>query len=301
MDSVPLEFCHHVLGNFFLHPILYKEMEKELTGRWKDAIAGYVHELESTEIYLYCDEGEWSFQAFSHKEKRDLSLDELLAKDGRFFQCSGILVGSERSKNSTKCSMEDARDRLIPFLFQQSTPETCLFLTEGLSTQDVRMCLDFFQSYNGSAVRQLNLTYYGQESEEFLAAWLERDCSLESLTLDKSWPLSESVEDLVLKFILTPACIQFHITGWVKGELTFTPRIIKAMLDAWAKTEKALRHFHYDRDWNGAFEDVISLPLPPNVVVDYVERDDIQWLKEDGAWLTCSRNTVNNSLMFCGK
>uniref|UniRef100_A0A1I7Y8P3 FBD domain-containing protein n=1 Tax=Steinernema glaseri TaxID=37863 RepID=A0A1I7Y8P3_9BILA len=123
----------------------------------------------------------------------------------------------------------------------QSTPETHLYLSEGLPTEDARVCLDLFQSYNGSAVRQLNLTYYGHESEEFLATWLERDCSLEKLTLDKLWPLTESVEDLVIKFITAPACIQFHITAWDKGELTFTPRIMKTMLDAWAKTEKALR------------------------------------------------------------
>uniref|UniRef100_A0A1I7YDG7 FTH domain-containing protein n=1 Tax=Steinernema glaseri TaxID=37863 RepID=A0A1I7YDG7_9BILA len=201
MNSIPLVFCNHVMANLNAGDSKYGIMSVFLTGTWKIAAQSYWRQIQEIHVRVFHVDGAWGYCIITDYIEKPFYarvLDDLLRMDRRFLRCTSISVGLVRSPRykSIQCSKEELFGRVIPFFIQQSTPNTYLDITyiEYHPLGDVQEFLDYFQSYNGFRLRRLELSYFGQESDDFLAAWLKRDCSLLKLKLDESWPESKRVE-----------------------------------------------------------------------------------------------------------
>uniref|UniRef100_A0A1I7YF04 Sugar phosphate phosphatase n=1 Tax=Steinernema glaseri TaxID=37863 RepID=A0A1I7YF04_9BILA len=293
MDSVPFTFCLDVMERLNANSWNYQLMEESLTGRWKAAAKRYVENVHNVDVFFNCRDGVWEYSTTVDQAYEDRSLDDLLAMNRRFVRCRAIYVHHAIHPIGyyTTCTKEEIFNRLIPFMVQQSRSFRTLSFHHSLSREDARTYFDLFRSCRGFGFQDLDLPYFGEETEQFLSACLEHN--LKCLTLDTSWPQSQAVEDLILKFLSAGIMLTINERqdGASEAGLKLSPKILKAVLEAWDKAVN-LSFFNVTAPWHDDLELILSIPLPPNVSRTEPKTNKhksvVMWSKEDGSVLSCS-------------
>uniref|UniRef100_A0A1I7ZWX1 FBA_2 domain-containing protein n=1 Tax=Steinernema glaseri TaxID=37863 RepID=A0A1I7ZWX1_9BILA len=280
-------------------PYTYEELLNGLTGRWKAAAGRYAENTLFLSITIYCEDGEWGYATYMCGQ--EISYEDLLALDRRFVRCTSIDVCNEPDTCDFPfpCSKEKLFNQVIPFFIQRSSPFSGIqFLPNihGIEMEHARMYLKSLRSYIDLGLREtmLKLSYYGQESEDFVAAWVDSNHCNRSVILDTSWPQTQAIEDLVLKYLRRKNYINFFIfcsTSEIEGHLKMNAKLLEATLDTWSKLDND-SFFTVGGAWSKDVEDLLSIPLPPNVTreeptMDGEKVSTIEWTKEDGATLQC--------------
>uniref|UniRef100_A0A1I7ZP52 FBA_2 domain-containing protein n=1 Tax=Steinernema glaseri TaxID=37863 RepID=A0A1I7ZP52_9BILA len=313
MDSVPFAFCMDVMGNVSTsitepsYSARKPHWSTVLAGRWNAAVRSYDENLKQVSLTLYCNSGEWGYSMQVHRAHEDWSFEDLLPLDRRYVRCVSITLDTEHyvSDFYAACSQEKFFTKLLPFFLQQSDSHLSLSVAVGISMQHIQMYFDAFLSCKVFRLRcsEICLPYYGPESVQFLATILEGDCNLQSLSLPSYWPHSEPLERLMLKFLggkIYHCNIPDLWTG--DGHVKLNSTILKAVFDAWYRMEKIdherwlLRGSHFTAyvPWNYDLEQLLAIPVPPNVIRTQrkpKEKDSdesfILWTREDGSALAC--------------
>uniref|UniRef100_A0A1I7YES0 F-box domain-containing protein n=1 Tax=Steinernema glaseri TaxID=37863 RepID=A0A1I7YES0_9BILA len=299
MDSVPFEFCLDVMGKLQKKDYHYEKMAQTITGRWKAAAQRYADNVCDFEVDLRCDEGKWSCTCIIDNDYY-ISLDDLLAMSRRFVRCRAINVNKELDDDDyTTCSKEVIFGRLLPLMVQQAHSHGALRFHRSLSREDARMCFDFFRSCKGFGFPDLELPYFGEESEQFLSVCLEH--GLKCLTLDTSWSLSQAVENLILKYFTTRRSrwtwsrsdpshsLKINEPEGAENEELSTlisRRILEITVNAWSEADN--NFFEVYSPWYGDLGPVLSIPVPPNVTrTEYKisEEYSVRWSKRNGCIL----------------
>uniref|UniRef100_A0A1I7ZWV9 PRKCSH domain-containing protein n=1 Tax=Steinernema glaseri TaxID=37863 RepID=A0A1I7ZWV9_9BILA len=295
MDSVPFSFCMDVMGN--IQTYQYKELSNVLSGRWKAAAGRYDDNVHDVRLSIYCEDGEWGYATYMCGQ--EISYEDLLPLDRRYVRCDNIYVSSEPDSCDFpfKCSKEKLFNQVIPFFIQRSSPYSGIVFHEffgDIPMEHAHVYLNSLRSYIDRGLRKthLDLQYYGQESEDFVAAWVDSDRSDRDLCLDSSWPHTQAVEDLVLKYLRPRNRTDFFInTSRRESEecLKMNTTLLKATLDTWSKLNKKC-FFRVGGRWTEDMETLLSVPLPPNVTRAEPKADEenvIFWTREDGSTLNC--------------
>uniref|UniRef100_A0A1I7Y6A0 F-box domain-containing protein n=1 Tax=Steinernema glaseri TaxID=37863 RepID=A0A1I7Y6A0_9BILA len=312
MDSLPCDFCLDVMGHLNLDKDNYKELSTVLSGRWKEAAETYAHNIEDLELRCKVVNGSWSFVKCFLAPRNDISAEEILAMDDRFIRCNYIFINTclEDIQYYNPCSKEEILNEVIPRTVQQLRPSSRIFFQHNLchlSRQDAELFFESFLGSPGFGLRcfgALGLPYYGPESESFLSTLLDRSCSVECLLLDSQWPNSQSVEELLVKF-LSPRdgiALYVHPPEDLESEtsLTLSSTILEAIVNAWDKADSFL---YVCAPWQSGFEEVLLVPVWPNVTrkllkAKYENKYFIVWSKESGSTLSCTIDFTERKISF---
>uniref|UniRef100_A0A1I7Y6A3 FBA_2 domain-containing protein n=1 Tax=Steinernema glaseri TaxID=37863 RepID=A0A1I7Y6A3_9BILA len=293
MDSVQFSFCLGVMGSLSVHEWNYENMAKVLTGRWKAAAKRYADNVYDVALGLYHRDGEWYYWIDGDGKAAGLSLEQLLLMNRRFLRCQAIHIGRKFSEFGIKCSKKEIFTRLLPFMVQQPRSFRILAFYHELNTQDTRMYFNYFLNCRGLGFQSLRLTYFGQETVDFLSKYL--DHNVEHLYLDTAWPQSQSLEDLIVKFFSAGnkrrlVIMRSYVSSVANFGLTMSPKILKAICDAWDHSETR-NYFRIYVPWNSDLESVRCIPVPLNVTRTESKEDDesrVVWTKENGSTLSFS-------------
>uniref|UniRef100_A0A1I7Y6H6 Tudor domain-containing protein n=1 Tax=Steinernema glaseri TaxID=37863 RepID=A0A1I7Y6H6_9BILA len=303
MDSVPSDFCLDVLGFRDVHPWDYEELAKALSGRWKAAADSLADNIQDLTLHCRVENGEWSYASRIYRRNNENRANQDdLPTDRRFLRCKGITFNAVKEDEEyiyEPCSKEEILDLVVPGMLLQMRRSSCIDFGSTLSPEDASLIFDSFLRWHAFGLHLLSLwlPYYGPESERFLSTFLDRGGNLGSLILNSSWPHSESVEGLVVKFLNSSDPFVF-VVDWTPKEfksepsLTLTPKILEVILNAWDTVED-FNIFFASTPWHAGPEEVLLLPVPPNATRKLLKAEDaskefIVWSKEDGSTLSCT-------------
>uniref|UniRef100_A0A1I7Y6N6 Glyco_hydro_18 domain-containing protein n=1 Tax=Steinernema glaseri TaxID=37863 RepID=A0A1I7Y6N6_9BILA len=222
------------------------------------------------------------------------------------FQAFVYMQGIQATSYDTTCWK--IFNKIIPFFVQQSGPYFSLKFSGDFPVEYIQMFFKPLRSYIDLGLNFMNLTmsYYGQESQDFVSAWVDKDHVDRSLCLDYSWPHTQAVEDLLLKYLRPKNYINFYITGAgnepQECHLSMNAKLLEATLDTWSKLDIDT-FFEVGGVWSEDLEDLLSIPLPPNVTREEPTMDGekvsiIKWTKEDGARLQCKIDWEFHNIKF---
>uniref|UniRef100_A0A1I7Y694 Ig-like domain-containing protein n=1 Tax=Steinernema glaseri TaxID=37863 RepID=A0A1I7Y694_9BILA len=298
MDSVPYYFCLDVMKLLQRDCSQFDETVDVLTGRWKAAARRCADNMHTMFVSMFFQDDKWQYTIFDCRENDyGSTFEDVLALDRRFVRCTSIkFVNSSFGHQSYDTTCSKILNEMIPFFVQQSGPYSSLHFTTGLPVEHARMFLKPLRRWMdlGLSSMYLKMSYYGQQSEDFVAEWVVKDLVEGCLHLYTSWPQTQAVEDLVLKYLRRKNYIDFYIygsTSEIEGPLNLNAKLLEATLDTWSKLDND-SFFTVGGPWSKDVEDLLSIPLPPNVTraeptMDGEKVSTIEWTKEDGATLQC--------------
>ncbi|KAK0428400.1 hypothetical protein QR680_010781 [Steinernema hermaphroditum] len=293
MDLIPYAFCEAVFVLLSMDKSNCEVIAKQLRGVWKRAAEKYAENVYIFTTGIWRDDGgQWWYNIWDHAQcqKGPASLDDLLRMDRRFVRFMRVTpgTGSISDEPAISISKQDLVNKYIPFLNLQSQRSTIFDLTDIAEHDTAVEYLKLFKEY--TAFGFLTLSYYGVESENFLAAQIKNNSFLYTVGYKGCWPRSERIEDLSIEILRKPSITELCLPR-DEEDNQLTMKVIKATFDLWWLSGRRV-------DVSGSVDetevDVLSIPLPPDVTRSekYEKRGlreklTVRWSKETVPDFTC--------------
>ncbi|KAK0398171.1 hypothetical protein QR680_002459 [Steinernema hermaphroditum] len=292
MDSVPMAFCTEVMAALDLRAAQYAEIAREVPHPWKSAAHRSATRYRDCSMRISEHNGVW--QCSLRCGFADVSLDQLRSMDRRFIRITSIWDAPYKPyfQNTFTCSTANLQQRLTPFLIQLVRPNTRVFLV----TQTAQLGLmDVFRKCNSFGA--LCLRYYGEESVAFLEDQLANNSNINDLILSRDWPCSESVEQVVVKFLDSANERHLLMHPTTEPQLKLNITIAEAAFTSWLRVDKP-RHLRVHGFSAVTEQEILLLPVPNNIRRSEERKEQeslgsmgttsITWFKENGSFLVCT-------------
>ncbi|KAK0398174.1 hypothetical protein QR680_002459 [Steinernema hermaphroditum] len=289
MDSVPMAFCTEVMAALDLRAAQYAEIAREVPHPWKSAAHRSATRYRDCSMRISEHNGVW--QCSLRCGFADVSLDQLRSMDRRFIRITSIWDAPYKPyfQNTFTCSTANLQQRLTPFLIQLVRPNTRVFLV----TQTAQLGLmDVFRKCNSFGA--LCLRYYGEESVAFLEDQLANNSNINDLILSRDWPCSESVEQVVVKFLDSANERHLLMHPTTEPQLKLNITIAEAAFTSWLRVDKP-RHLRVHGFSAVTEQEILLLPVPNNIRRSEERKEQeslgsmgttsITWFKENGSFL----------------